>query len=68
MIRAGRHLHVQRLIELKTGRARSTCRTRVTYHVLKAPDVVDAILDYARVNRVDHIVVGTAAPDIELSA
>ena len=29
---------------------------RVTFHVLEAPDVPDAILDYARKNHVDHIV------------
>jgi len=31
---------------------------RVTFHVLEAPDVPGAILDYARKNQVDHIVMG----------
>ncbi|HEX7441276.1 MAG TPA: bifunctional serine/threonine-protein kinase/universal stress protein [Caldimonas sp.] len=31
---------------------------RVTFHVLQAPDAASAIIDYARKNRVDHIVMG----------
>ena len=31
---------------------------RVTFHVLEAPDPAAAIIDYARKNRVDHIVMG----------
>ena len=31
---------------------------RITYHVLEAIDPADKILDYARVNNVDHIVMG----------
>jgi nucleotide-binding universal stress UspA family protein len=31
---------------------------RVTFHVLEAPDPATAIIDYARKNRVDHIVMG----------
>ena len=31
---------------------------RVTFHVLEAPDVPGALLDYARKNQVDHIVMG----------
>jgi nucleotide-binding universal stress UspA family protein len=31
---------------------------RATYHVLEAPDVATAIIDYARKNQVDHIVMG----------
>jgi nucleotide-binding universal stress UspA family protein len=30
----------------------------VTFHVLEAPDVASAILDYARKNQIDHIVMG----------
>jgi non-specific serine/threonine protein kinase len=33
----------------------------VTYHVLEAPDPAVAIVDYARANRVDHIVIGSRA-------
>jgi nucleotide-binding universal stress UspA family protein len=31
---------------------------RVTFHVLEAPDAADAIINYARRNQVDHIVMG----------
>lgn len=31
---------------------------RVTFHVLEAPDAATAIIDYARKNQVDHIVLG----------
>jgi nucleotide-binding universal stress UspA family protein len=31
---------------------------RVTFHVLEAPDAADAIIEYARKNQVDHIVMG----------
>jgi eukaryotic-like serine/threonine-protein kinase len=31
---------------------------RLTFHVLEAPDAANAILDYARKNQVDHIVMG----------
>jgi nucleotide-binding universal stress UspA family protein len=32
--------------------------SRVTFHVIEAPDAAAAIVDYARKNRVDHIVMG----------
>ncbi|MGZ5237306.1 MAG: serine/threonine protein kinase [Caldimonas sp.] len=32
--------------------------SRVTFHVIEAPDPADAIIDYARRNRVDYIVMG----------
>ncbi len=31
---------------------------RITYHVLEAPDAATAIVDYARKNQVDHVVMG----------
>jgi serine/threonine protein kinase len=31
---------------------------RITYHVLEAPDAADAIVEYARKNHVDHVVMG----------
>jgi len=31
---------------------------RVTFHVIEGPDAADAIVDYARRNQVDHIVMG----------
>ena len=34
---------------------------RITFHVLEAIDPAETILDYARVNNVDHIVMGARA-------
>jgi len=56
---AGRNLHVQRLVQLQHwARSLALPSHRVTYHVLEAPDPAVAIIDYARANRVDHIVIG----------
>jgi len=56
----GRHRHVQRLVQLQHwARPLGLTGGRVTFHVLEAPDPAQAILDYARTNRVDHIVIGS---------
>lgn len=58
----GRNRHVQRLVELQHwARPIGLDEGRVTFHVLEAADVADAILDYARANRVDHVVLGARA-------
>ncbi|GGJ29317.1 serine/threonine protein kinase [Neoroseomonas lacus] len=58
----GRNRHVQRLVELQHwARPIGLEVGRVTFHVLEAADVGDAILDYARANRVDHLVLGARA-------
>lgn len=56
---AGRNRHVQRLLELRHWAAPlGLAEGRVTFHVLEAADAAAAILDYARANRVDHLVLG----------
>ncbi|HWT09827.1 MAG TPA: bifunctional serine/threonine-protein kinase/universal stress protein [Roseomonas sp.] len=58
----GRNRHVQRLVELQHwARPIGLDEGRVTFHVLEAADVADALLDYARSNRVDHVVLGARA-------
>lgn len=58
----GRSLHVQRLVQLKHwGSALEVPRERITYSVLEAPDPAAALVDYARHNNVDHIVIGARA-------
>ncbi|WP_243369854.1 serine/threonine protein kinase [Microvirga solisilvae] len=58
----GRSLHVQRLVQLKHwGAALDVPKERVTYSVLEATDPAAAIIDYARHNHVDHIVIGARA-------
>ncbi len=66
----GRSLHVNLLVRLKhwarplvqatahPGSGNEPEAGRITFHVLEAPDPSAAILDYARRNRVDHIVMG----------
>jgi nucleotide-binding universal stress UspA family protein len=55
----GRNRHVQRLLELRHWAAPlHLAEGRVTFHVLEAADAAAAILDYARANRVDHMVLG----------
>jgi eukaryotic-like serine/threonine-protein kinase len=63
----GSSKHVNLLVQLKHW-ARPVIKSldlqgagqagRVTFHVLEAPDAADAIVEYARKNQVDHIVLG----------
>ena len=55
----GRNRHLQRMIELKHwARSLTIDPARVTYHVLEATDPGAALVDYARNNHVDHLVLG----------
>jgi nucleotide-binding universal stress UspA family protein len=55
----GRNPHLQRLVELKHwARALPVAEDRITYHVFASPDPAAAIIEYARNNNVDHIVMG----------
>ena len=55
----GRNKHVARLVQLK-GWAQPIggAEGAITYHVVEAVDPARAILDFARANKVDHIVMG----------
>jgi len=56
----GRHRHVQRLVQLQHwARPLALPGGTVSFHVLEAADPAKAILEYARVNQVDHIVIGS---------
>jgi eukaryotic-like serine/threonine-protein kinase len=50
--------HWARPIEQGLATGKDTPAGRVTFHVLEAPDAAGAIVDYARKNQVDHIVMG----------
>jgi eukaryotic-like serine/threonine-protein kinase len=53
----GQHKHVARIVQLKDwARELDVGQGRVSFHVLEAADPAEAILDYARANNVDHIV------------
>lgn len=55
----GRHPHLQKLVELKHwARALPIPPDRITYHVLEGTDTAMALVDYARNNQIDHIVLG----------
>ncbi|HXX09326.1 MAG TPA: bifunctional serine/threonine-protein kinase/universal stress protein [Pseudolabrys sp.] len=55
----GRNPHLGRLVELKHWTRAIPLETdRITYHVLEGTDPARQIIDYARHNRVDHIVIG----------
>jgi nucleotide-binding universal stress UspA family protein len=55
----GHNKHVARLVQLK-GWAQPIggAEGAITYHVVEAVNAADAILDFARSNKVDHIVMG----------
>ncbi len=56
----GRNLHVRRLIELKHwARPLNISPAKITFHVLSAPDPGAAIIEFARANHVDQIVIGS---------
>lgn len=56
----GHNLHVKHLIGLKHwARPLNIPADKITFHVLEAPDPATAIVEYARVNDVDHIVIGS---------
>jgi serine/threonine protein kinase len=58
----GNSIHAQRLAHLREWvRAVPVDPERVTCHVLEHVDPSTAILDYARANRVDHLVLGATA-------
>ena len=58
----GRNRHVERLVALKHwAEPLRLTEGGATFHVLEAVDPADAILDYARTNPIDHIVMGARA-------
>jgi nucleotide-binding universal stress UspA family protein len=55
----GRNVHLQRMIELKHwARALPIDPTRITYHVLEGGDPGAALIEYARNNQIDHLLLG----------
>ena len=55
----GQNKHVKRLIELRHwAQPLAMAENRITFHVLEATDTASAILEYARANHVEHVVLG----------
>lgn len=60
---SGRNLHVRRLVETRQwAAALSLPAAQVTAHVLEAVDPAAALIDFARENHVDQIVIGAGSP------
>jgi protein-serine/threonine kinase len=62
----GRSRHVKQLVGLKhwarpISKALDLDEGRLTFHVLEAPDVAGAIIEFAQRNQVDHLVMGARA-------
>jgi nucleotide-binding universal stress UspA family protein len=56
---SGKNLHVQHLVELKHwAKTLDLPSERVTFHVLESPDPATALVNYAKLNKVEHIVIG----------
>ena len=58
----GRNIHVQRLVELKEwARTLGLTQERITFHVLEHMDPAVALIEYARMNHVDQVLIGARA-------
>ncbi len=58
----GRNIHVTRLVELKEwARPLGLSTGEVTFHVLESPDPAAALIDFAKGNNVDQILIGARA-------
>jgi eukaryotic-like serine/threonine-protein kinase len=54
----GRNIHVLRLVALKEwARPLKLGTAQITFHVLEAPDPAAVLVDYARVNHVDQMII-----------
>lgn len=60
IVQQGQNMHVKQLVELKHwARPLNLAPDKITFHVLEAHDPATAIIDYARNNSVDHIIIGS---------
>ena len=58
----GRNVHVNRLVELREwARPLGLSQERVTFHVLEHMDPAVALIDYAKMNHVDQVLIGARA-------
>ena len=56
---SGRNVHVQRLVELKEwGRPLGLSQERITFHVIEHMDPAVALIDSAKMNHVDQVLIG----------
>ena len=56
---AGDNIHVQRFAELRRwAEALHLPRAKITYHLIESRSIAAGIIDFARSNHVDHLVIG----------
>jgi eukaryotic-like serine/threonine-protein kinase len=61
----GRNLHLRRLAELQLwARPLAVPGNGITFHVFEAVNSAAALIDYARNNHVDHIIIGARASSV----
>ncbi len=59
---SGENIHVQRIAELRRWAAPLELpRGKITYHLVEARSIAGGIIDFARSNAVDHLVIGAPA-------
>jgi eukaryotic-like serine/threonine-protein kinase len=59
---AGDNIHVQRLVELRNwARPLQLPKGKITYHLLESRNVAGGVLNFARSNKVDHLIIGAPA-------
>src|SRR5215208_516095 len=56
---AGDNVHIQRLVELRNWAAPLELpKGKITYHLLESRNIAAAIVNFARSNKVDHLIIG----------
>jgi eukaryotic-like serine/threonine-protein kinase len=59
---AGDNIHVQRIAELRRfAEPLQLPRGKVTFHLIEQRSIAGGIIEFAKSNKVDHLIVGTAA-------
>lgn len=59
---AGENVHVQRIARLRRwAEPLQLPRNKITYHLLEAHSIAGGIIDFARSNAVDHLIIGAPA-------
>jgi non-specific serine/threonine protein kinase/protein-serine/threonine kinase len=57
--KAGDNIHVSRMAELRRwAEPLGLPRSKITYHLIEARNIANGVLDFAKTNKVDHLVVG----------
>ena len=60
---------IQQLVRLRHwAEPMQLAASRLSFHVLESADPAGALLEYARANQVDHLVIGAPPPDMPLKA